>query len=624
MKRKELIGWQVSAWRFVRMEQGGSSGRETERGQLERHLLADVLRAGQQAHLQAKEAHRFAAEALARLSKLREVATLLSQTHDPATMIDTIVDVGLAPVGDGAGLLAIVSEHGDEVGLVASGGIRRAMEASDHLLSPNDESSLLRGLYLEEAMWLEASEPCAWPLISGIPWVVLPLRFANRTVGSLALGVHTLERFSEVDRLYLLALARQCAEALERGRLHRELAGESARWRLLAEASAALGNTLDQPTMLRSLAPLLVPMLGDWCTIDVVDEGSITRVACVHADPQRATLANRLRDHSPNRAFSSCITRVMETRRPELGMGKLPAVNLDADHLDVLGELGASSYLCVPAIARERTMAVVTLARTRKAAEYAQKEISLAIELAGRLAVGLDQGRLYDSARQAIHDRQDLMAVVSHELKGPLTAIRLSASMLAKHTEQRVASAIGPIVRAASHMNRLVSDLTDVAAIEARSLSVQATTVPCRDLLDEAVEQLGPAAHERGIVLEKTDDAKRSTWCDRGRMVQVLTNLIGNAIRVTARGGTVVVSSEARDAYTEFAVHDGGPGIPAHVAPRIFDKYWSGSGSSGLGLFISKGIMEAHGGRIWFEARPDGGTTFRFTLQDGRLAPSTG
>lgn len=232
---------------------------------------------------------------------------------------------------------------------------------------------------------------------------------------------------------------------------------------------------------------------------------------------------------------------------------------------------------------------------------------------------------LVDAARL----REEILAVVSHDLKNPLGAILMSADHLArKITEPRARKQVDTIRRSAARMDRLMADLLDVASLQVGRLPVDPEEIDVRLLVDEAIESHQPLAHDGSLTLLRDPPGSGSdgstapplphALADRSRTLQVLSNLLGNAIKFCSPGDTIVVRTLASRDKLHFSVADTGPGIPADDIPHIFEPYWSARNpakqGTGLGLFISKGIVEAQGGRIWVESSVGAGTTFHFTL----------
>ncbi|MEP7121230.1 MAG: response regulator [Byssovorax sp.] len=225
------------------------------------------------------------------------------------------------------------------------------------------------------------------------------------------------------------------------------------------------------------------------------------------------------------------------------------------------------------------------------------------------------------TARQA---REELLAIVAHDLRTPLGVISLSSSALQDAVpagpdgdEARALASVAE--RAANQMGRLIRDLLDVSSIEAGRLRFEFADHDPASLLAEAENLLAPLAAQKSIAVETRVPADLAVIrCDRHRIQQVLSNLIGNAIKFTPESGKLVLSAASAGDSIVFLVCDNGPGISAEALPHIFDRHWTGRGragaDTGLGLYIAKGIVEAHEGTIAAAPIPGGGTQFSFTL----------
>ena len=231
---------------------------------------------------------------------------------------------------------------------------------------------------------------------------------------------------------------------------------------------------------------------------------------------------------------------------------------------------------------------------------------------------------LIHAERTARLAREELLAIVAHDLRTPLGVIGLSSNALQEALPEgpdgdEARALAGLAERAAKQMGRLIRDLLDVSSIEAGRLRFEFQDCdPCA-LLAEAANLLAPLAAQKEIVVEQRVFAEVAlVRCDRDRIQQVLSNLIGNAIKFTPEKGKITLSALSTSDEVTFLVSDNGPGIPAEIIPRIFDRHWTGRGKAGadtgLGLYIAKGIVEAHEGRIAVETRPSGGTVFSFIL----------
>ena len=242
-----------------------------------------------------------------------------------------------------------------------------------------------------------------------------------------------------------------------------------------------------------------------------------------------------------------------------------------------------------------------------------------------RAAVEADVRRQVQRAQRAARARDDLVAIVSHDLKNPLSVVQMQVAVLRKLAGAQAAdpaSHLGPgldrIDRAAERMISLIGDLLDLAKIEAGRFVVEPRAEPAAVMTAEALALLRPLAEAKGVALHEELEPGLRVLADRERVFQVLSNLVGNAIKFTPSGGRVSLRAVASDEEAVFAVTDTGPGIAPQDLPRLFDRYWQApkhaAAGSGLGLYIAKGIVEAHGGAIWAERAAEGGAAFRFTL----------
>ncbi|WP_309893690.1 HAMP domain-containing sensor histidine kinase [Archangium sp.] len=231
----------------------------------------------------------------------------------------------------------------------------------------------------------------------------------------------------------------------------------------------------------------------------------------------------------------------------------------------------------------------------------------------------------------ALAARDEFLAMVSHDLRTLLGGIAMRAALLVKNASedeagQKVRKNAGSIQHFTARMNRLIGDLLDVASIEVGKLLIQPRPEDAIGLVREAVEAFQPTASAKGLSIDAdVDRYSLLALFDQERILQVLANLLSNAIKFTPAGGRVSIRVEPVEEDVRFSVTDTGSGIAEDNLGRVFERLWQGRATDkrglGLGLYISRCIVEAHGGRIWAESKTGAGSTFFFTLP---RAPTSG
>jgi signal transduction histidine kinase len=221
-----------------------------------------------------------------------------------------------------------------------------------------------------------------------------------------------------------------------------------------------------------------------------------------------------------------------------------------------------------------------------------------------------DQKRTEEALKAAQRRKDELLAIVSHDLRNPLGTISLNVELLAKNTSgdesgRRMRKWAETAKHAAERMQRLIADLLDMSSIEAGQLKIKTGRHPIDTLLNEAVQTFAQLAAAKSILLEAeqgpASEPPMSVLCDRDRILQVFSNLIGNAIKFTPERGSIMLRAERVDSSMRFSVRDTGVGVPEDQLPRLFDRYWKSEADRrgvGLGLYIARGIVEAHGGKM--------------------------
>ena len=233
--------------------------------------------------------------------------------------------------------------------------------------------------------------------------------------------------------------------------------------------------------------------------------------------------------------------------------------------------------------------------------------------------------RTEDALRQAVKARDDMIGIVSHDLRNPANAVKMLANSIIAEADSlspSVVDRIGIIVQAAVQIDRLIEDLLDVTRLEAGRFTVSARPLSIRDAVNDALKALAPLAQSHAVNIDTTSEPDLpDVMADPDRVAQVIANLVGNALKFTSAGGHVVIGIRRVEDMVEVRVRDDGIGISPEQLPYVFDRFYqvvSHGGarrhSAGLGLPIARGIIEAHGGRVWIESKAGAGTEVYFTL----------
>jgi signal transduction histidine kinase len=477
------------------------------------------------------------------------------------------------------------------------------------------------------------------------PWLSLPVAADDGAILGL-LAVAPSDAVDEAAVAFTSAVARHLAGLLARAEQLRHVfvAREHAEWlartndlrlieerraRLAAErsaralrtasdATAVLLSTFDYRCALRHVARIVADELAAGCVIDVEEEFGLERFAHV-PEQSEGVVSSALAGLVPNvmRYRSAVATAKVSPSVPD-GDARSRVVATQARRA-----LHADWIVSVP-ISTDGASVLGVVTVFGSVPHHAPLPISVVEELARRAAIAIENGRLYLAAIEASRQREQVLSMVSHDLKNSFCVILMSVArvlegMPQNERRQRGRSQLELIERSARRMMKLVADLLDVAAIDAGRISVTPRPCPVRSLVLEVFDELSPQAKAAGVELTcDLPDSLPAAQADAHRLTQVLTNLIGNAIKFTAAGGKVTARAAVVDPNEiSVSIIDTGVGIPADHLEHVFDRFWqgpTGKAGSGLGLAICRGLVERSGGRIWADSTPGIGTTMTFTL----------
>ncbi|HEY0475999.1 MAG TPA: ATP-binding protein [Kofleriaceae bacterium] len=392
----------------------------------------------------------------------------------------------------------------------------------------------------------------------------------------------------------------------------------------LLGAGTLLNASLESAAAASAAAAVGVPRLGDVCLLDLVStDDHLLYATAAHVDPAaQRDLARSLGAVPRLPVFAAAAAEVVATGRA-IQLAIVSDAACSAADLPILRALGIHSALIVPLTLGVRRLGALTFCMTGEH-RHRDGDLALAEELARRCALAIEHARLYEQARHAVAMREQTLAIVSHDLRSPLATIVMAASILGSDELTRTSPPSSIVVaekiqKAAARMERMIEDLLDFASIEAGRLSMTARPHAVAAIIEQVIADFDATAIRHQVTLTGGAAADvPAIQCDRDRILQVIANLVGNALRILKPGGSVALHATLGDREAVFSVVDNGPGIAIADQKRLFDRYWrspdAGYKGHGLGLAIARGLVEAHRGRIWVESEPGRGATFCFTV----------
>jgi len=399
------------------------------------------------------------------------------------------------------------------------------------------------------------------------------------------------------------------------------------REKFLATAGEKLAASFGSTETLTEVARLAIPTIADGCILENRVPNGFLAGATAHVDP---AIEEILDDVSlagirlPPKSHP--LIEVLERRAPVLLQSNAAARLLEAStlpaYLAAMKAMKPESALFLPLVAREQLIGALTLFRGAERSGFDGDDLQFAEDLARLAALALDNARLHDTVRAGLRARDEMVGVVSHDLRNPVAAVKMLSRTLLRadrNDEKDSRNSLELIAQAAEQMDALIRDLLDVNQLDAGKLAITPVAVDPSALLSASLQTLRPIVDEKGIQLDmQIESGLPKVMADRERIQQTLSNLVGNAIKFSPSGSKILVLARHDSDGVVFSVLDSGKGISADQLPRVFDRYWQSSRTdrqgAGLGLAIAKGIIETHGGKIWIESKPGTGTTASFTL----------
>ena len=433
----------------------------------------------------------------------------------------------------------------------------------------------------------------------------------------IELGIHRHRAQKEHDQLLREQAARVAVE-------------KEHRWsRFLADASEQLSKSLDVQVTLDTIARLAIPDLADWAALHVHEHQGFKLASLYHAHGNEEAVREMLHRYPLSPDLPHAYPYVMRTGQaeliPEFSEEVLASIASGAENLRLLRMLMLKSQICVPLTIRGESRAALTLAFAETNRRYGPEDLTHAMELASRCAMAMENAHLFHQAQQAVGLRDEFLSIASHELRTPLSTIQLILQSLEgtarKLNSNELIPKIQRVLRSVARLAELVTKLLDVTRIGAGQLQLEIEELDFVPVVREIVERFAEPALAAGSPLRIHVPHSLIVRADRSRLDQVVTNPLSNAIKF-GDGKPIDVTLQGDASRLQLTVRDHGIGIAPEYSLRIFNRFERAVstrhyGGLGLGLYITRRIVEAHGGTVQVDSAPGAGAAFTINLPVG-------
>lgn len=568
-----------------------------------------------------------------RAARLLDFTSKLSRATSPEEVVDAVLSEGLSSLRAQSGGVMLVADDGMHLEVAgtqsdASDSVERFRRVPlDASLPVCDAIRSGRAVCLANMVEWRQRHPGTSKELQHGAVIAVPLLVEGRAIGGIEFHCVEERSFDDDESRFAELLANHTAQALERARLFEaegmaraEIARYANRLELLADASTVFSRVaLDFQAALDTAARELATMVGDGCVISLLDDDGTLVAAAHHHRNAEAQLALGGLCAEPRRPGDSADGRVALTGEPFLCARSDSPLWLNAAsprHRLFAEAFPLESLLVVPLRVHGHIQGIVELGRMRSSGPYNSEDVLLVQELADRAALAIENARLFKEARDAVGVRDEFLSIASHELRTPLTALQLQLQGLRRSAKLAApdSAKLEAAVRQVQRLGRLVEGLLDVSRISVGQLQLVPERCTLKEVVLDVVERMqDKAAAEHCELRLALEDLPAGGW-DRMRIEQVLVNLLTNAIKY-APGRPIDVSLRVQGELATLRVDDHGKGIAPEDLERIFGRFERATelrthGGLGLGLYIARQIVLAHGGRIFAESTPGAGASF--------------
>jgi len=584
-------------------------------------LLAEARRARQGAEL-----------ASARMRSLQSLTLALSGALTPEDVARAVVVEAVRTMDASIGVLYLLDGTGTGLELVHAVRCPPEVEAALGRIPLEANLPVADVVRTRAPLWLESYErlterypPASIltrPASGDLSVACLPVHSRGRTVGALGFTWERTRVFDPEERAFMDMMAQQASMALERARLLAAERRQVERTELLQQATAVLATSLDLGHTLRGVALGLVPTLGDFCIIDVMGPDREVRRTFHAVTPGSAALLAASRWQPPERAGTPvcALASGRPQFHPQVDAAWVEGTACGPEQRELLRALAPCSWLSVPLETPEGLLGALTLGHSLSDRHHTPEDLALAAELARRASAAVQNAHLFHQTQQALQLRDEFLAIASHELNTPLTALKLQLSRLRRMSsdadmQERTLSAVQQVDR----LGRLVRELLEVAHLSEGRLHLTPEPVDLVDVCREVLERFSEEQSRAGTAVHLHAPSAVSGRWDHARVDGMVTHLVSNALKY-GQGRPVDVEVRCMPGdLARLVVRDRGIGIPPEQLAHLFQRFGRAVplrhyGGFGLGLWFSRQVVEAHGGHIHLESAPGQGTTVTVEL----------
>lgn len=474
----------------------------------------------------------------------------------------------------------------------------------------------------------------------------VPLIAREKVIGAITFSSISEHRYySKQDLRFAEELAHRIALALDNVRLYHEAQVElkerkqaELNLKYLAEASKTLSSSLDLKMTLQNIAKLAVPEIADWCGIDLFTDNGLEQVVVVHKDPKKVKWAKELRDkYPPDMNSPTGIAKVIRMGKAEyypfISHEVLVKIARDKKHLKLLEQVGFTSAMIVPLYRQRKCIGAITFVSAEAKRQYRESDLNMAQELAARASLALDNALLYKASQDAVSLRNDFISVASHELKTPVTSVKIFTEVLQKHSEQigdqKATEHLSKMNKQLDKLTELIYNMLNISKIQAGRLEFSQKFFNVDATVKEIVDVLQEGATKHKLIIDGKTNKK--VYGDEDRIGQVVSNLVSNAVKYSPKASKVIIHLSSSDDEVIICVEDFGIGLAKEHGERIFERFYRVFDTTdktfpglGIGLYISSEIIKRHHGRVWVESDTGKGSKFYFSLPLNRVKRANG